>query len=357
MAETVPIPEPSSALPLLGHVGTIDSKFPTGTFMSLAEQYGEVYRLRFPSRNLVVVNSHALVDEVCDEKRFKKIPGGALRQVRNGVHDGLFTAELEEPNWAIAHRVLLPAFGPVSIRGMFDEMHDVATQLAMKWARHGSKPIMVTEDFTRLALDTLALCSMGFRFNSFYTEDLHPFVSAMGDFLVECGNRSRRPPLPAWFYKNQETKYWADIQTLRSTAQQVLDERKSGTSDRKDLLAAMLKGIDPKLGVTMTDDSIIDNLITFLIAGHETTSGTLSYAFHRLLKNPAEYRKVQEEVDRVVGKGPIKVGIPRSGIRLETTALTTAVTGRAHFQAPVYLCRKFPGSQTVRRTHMMLMRR
>lgn len=42
-------------------------------------------------------------------------------------------------------------------------------------------------------------------------------------------------------------------------------------------------------------------------AGHETTSGTLSFAFYRLLKNPDSYRKVQEEVDEVIGKGPIKV--------------------------------------------------
>lgn len=47
--------------------------------------------------------------------------------------------------------------------------------------------------------------------------------------------------------------------------------------------------------------------VTFLIAGHETTGGTLSFAFYNLLKHPEAYRKAQQEVDEVVGEGPIKV--------------------------------------------------
>jgi len=57
--------------------------------------------------------------------------------VRHGVHDGLFTARISEPNWGIAHRVLVPAFGPMPIQNMFTEMHEIAVQLTLKWARHG----------------------------------------------------------------------------------------------------------------------------------------------------------------------------------------------------------------------------
>jgi cytochrome P450/NADPH-cytochrome P450 reductase len=115
------------------------------------------------------------MNEVCDEKRFTKIVSGGLEQMRNGIKDGLFTAYPGEHNWEIAHRVLMPglwdylgmkedcwsvgtAFGPLSIRSMFDEMHDIASQLVVKWARFGSKErINVTDDFTRLTLDSIAL--------------------------------------------------------------------------------------------------------------------------------------------------------------------------------------------------------
>jgi cytochrome P450 / NADPH-cytochrome P450 reductase len=215
----------------------------------------------------------------------------------------------EEPNWEIAHRVLMPAFGPLAIKAMFPEMHDIATQLALKLARYGPRSSFnASEDFTRLTLDTLALCSMGFRFNSFYSSTLHPFIQAMGDFLIEAGSRVRRIPLiPSIFYKKKDHKFFSDVEVMRKTAEEVLKSRKNGDTSHKDLLDAMLAGVDPKTGQKMSDESIMDNLITFLIAGHETTSGLLSFAFYQLLKNPECYRKAQEEVDHVIGTGTIQV--------------------------------------------------
>lgn len=67
------------------------------------------------------MSSHELVDEVCDEERFGKMVSAGLHEIRNGVNDGLFTANYPgEENWAVAHRILVPAFGPLMIRGMFD---------------------------------------------------------------------------------------------------------------------------------------------------------------------------------------------------------------------------------------------
>ncbi|KAI1371571.1 bifunctional P-450:NADPH-P450 reductase [Hypoxylon crocopeplum] len=305
-----PIPEPPR-LPFIGNIADIDAENSIRSLGNLAEKYGEIYRLHFPgaTSTVVFVSSRALVDELCNQKRFKKVPNNVLNQIREGLHDGLFTAKLEEPNWGIAHRVLMPAFGPMGIRDMFDEMKDIGSQLALKWARHGSqRRINAPDDFTRLTLDTIALCSMGFRFNSFYSESLHPFLHSMAEFLIECGRRSQRPPLPSFFYRNQDRVFQSHIDVLRETAEAVLKERVADPGNvRKDLLSAMLNGRDPVTGQKMSDDSIIDNLITFLVAGHETTSGTLSYAMYRLLKNPEVYRKVQQEVDEVIGKGPITV--------------------------------------------------
>ncbi|KAK3398875.1 putative bifunctional P-450:NADPH-P450 reductase [Sordaria brevicollis] len=305
--ETVPIPGPAG-LPLVGNTFDIDTEFPLGSMLNFANQYGEIFRLNFPGRNVVFVTSQALIHELCDEKRFQKTVSSALQEVRHGVHDGLFTARNDEPNWGVAHRILMPAFGPMAIQNMFPEMHEIASQLALKWARHGSgEAIKVTDDFTRLTLDTIALCSMDYRFNSYYHDEMHPFVDAMADFLVESGTRSRRPPLPGFMYSKVDRKFHEDIKILRETAEGVLKSRKEHPNQRKDLLTAMLDGVDPKTGQKLSDDSIIDNLITFLIAGHETTSGLLSFAFYQLLKNPETYRRAQKEVDDVCGKGPVKL--------------------------------------------------
>ncbi|KAG5662283.1 hypothetical protein KAF25_004701 [Fusarium avenaceum] len=331
MAESVPIPEPPG-YPLIGNLGEFTTN-PLSDLNRLADTYGPIFRLHLGAKSPIFVSSNAMINEVCDEKRFKKTLKSVLGVVREGVHDGLFTAFEDEPNWGKAHRILIPAFGPLSIRNMFPEMHDIATQLCMKVARHGPQtPIDASDNFTRLALDTLALCAMDFRFNSYYKEELHPFIEAMGDFLTESGNRNRRPAFaPNFLYRAANEKFYADIALMKSVADEVVAARKKNPSDRKDLLSAMLDGTDPQTGEKLSDDNITNQLITFLIAGHETTSGTLSFAMYHLLKHPEAYNKVQKEVDEVVGRGPVTVEhltkLPYiSAVLRETLRITSPIT-------------------------------
>lgn len=214
-----------------------------------------------------------------------------------------------EPNWEKAHRILIPAFGPLSIRGMFDEMYDIASQLVLKFARHGPhERIDASGDFTRLALDTLALCTMDYRFNSFYRDDMHPFVKSMLGFLGGADVRNLRPNfMPAWWYKAQDEQYFADIELMRRISDDVVANRRKSPNGRKDLLASMLEGTDSKTGEKLSDENITNQLITFLVAGHETTSGLLSFTFYFLLKNPETYAKVKQEVDEVVGRSRLTV--------------------------------------------------
>ncbi|TGO18951.1 hypothetical protein BPAE_0357g00010 [Botrytis paeoniae] len=307
MAELEEIPGPPG-LPFLGNVSDVDPVNSIASLERLAEIYGPIFKLNLGGVEKLFISTQALLNEICDEKRFTKIVAGGLEQVRNGVGDGLFTARHREENWELAHRVLMPAFGPLSIRSMFDEMHDIASQLVMKWARFGSKDkIDVTDGFTRLTLDSIALCAMGTRFNSFYHEEMHPFVDAMTGFLLESGARAQRPAIANYFMRSAQAKYDADINLLQSVAKELLAERRANPNDKKDLLNAMINGRDPKTGKGLPDSNILNNMITFLIAGHETTSGMLSFLFYYLLKTPSAYQAVQREVDEVVGKGPITI--------------------------------------------------
>lgn len=189
-------------------------------------------------------------------------------------------------------------------------MHDIVSQMALKWARHGpSNPIPASEDFTRLALDTLALCSMGYRFNSFYKDTLHPFVQSMGDALIELGKRSQRPTWAKPLYRQSERELSDNIGLMRRIANDLINTRRANPteSSKADLLTAMMVGKDPKTDKKLSDESITNNLVTFLIAGHETTSGTLSFAFYSMLKNPHAYERARQEVDSIMGRDRITV--------------------------------------------------
>ncbi|KAH7006759.1 cytochrome P450 [Ilyonectria destructans] len=305
MPSTIPGPR---GLPLLGNIADINPSDAVASLGRISETYGPIYKLNLAGSEKLFISSRELMDEVSDEKRFTKLVSGPLFQLRNAVGDSLFTAHSNEPNWDVAHRVLMPAMGPLAIRGMFDEMHDVATQLLTKWARFGPKEtIDVTSDFTRLTLDTIALCSMGTRFNSFYHEEMHPFVGSMIGLLEESGKRAPRPNWANYLMPASQAKYDADIHTLQQVGADLLADRRVNPTDKKDILNALITGIDHKTGKGMSDQSILNNMIVFLIAGHETTSGLLSFLFYYLLKKPDVFEKAQKEADEVVGRGPVTV--------------------------------------------------
>ncbi|THC91483.1 hypothetical protein EYZ11_009066 [Aspergillus tanneri] len=304
MTDNIPGP---GAYPIVGNVFDIDSEHPNESLARITGVYGPIFRLRLP-RESIFVGNYALSRDLYDETKFQKAITGPMEEVRNSTKDGLFSAYPGEHNWEIAHRTLMPAFEPLSIRAMFPEMQDIVSQMVSKWARFGfNSPIDVSDDFTRLTVDSIALCAMGDRFNSFYLEKQHPFVDAMAGMLGESWHRSLRPAFSRFLFVEQDIQYRADISKLEYVARDLLETRKRNPTKKKDLLNAMIFNRDPKTGEQLEDDAIIRNMITFLIAGHETTSGLLSFLFYELLENPEAYRQAQEEVDEVIGSQPITV--------------------------------------------------
>ena len=90
---------------------------------------------------------------------------------------------------------------------------------------------------------------------------------------------------------------------MLKTVQHVIEERRGSgaVGTIGDLLDCMLTGVDRHSGEKLDDSNIIAQCITFLVAGHETTSGLLSFALYALLKHPEVLARGYEEVDRVLG--------------------------------------------------------
>ena len=235
----------------------------------------------------------------------------------------------------------MPAFGPQAMRSYFDDMLDIAEQMFTKWQRQGAKaPIDVTDDMTRLTLDTIALCGMGYRFNSFYQREMHPFVQAMVNVLLDGNARSRRAPWHNAMLVAKERQFARDRALLYKVTDELIREYHAVDSHTgpKNLLTLMLTGRDPATEVGLDVENIQKQLITFLIAGHETTSGLLSFAISLLLKHPEVVAHAREVVDGVFGKGPPKFEhlsqlgyieqILKETLRLYPTAPAFAVTNK-----------------------------
>src|SRR5262249_56828450 len=98
-------------------------------------------------------------------------------------------------------------------------------------------------------------------------------------------------------------RYETDIATMNRVADTLIAERKSDPdgASRQDLLSLMLNGRDPETGEGLSDENIRYQMVTFLVAGHETTSGLLSFALYLLLHNPGVLQKARALVDEVLG--------------------------------------------------------
>lgn len=115
---TEPVPGPPP-LPILGNLLDLDRENTIQSWVDFAGTYGPIYKMRLAGADRIFVTGLELVDELCSRKDFVKIPVGLVRSQRELTPEGLFTADHGQESWERAHRVLVPAFGPLPIRDMF----------------------------------------------------------------------------------------------------------------------------------------------------------------------------------------------------------------------------------------------
>src|SRR5438445_835904 len=298
-----PIPHPPKK-PVVGNMLSLDPNAPVQHLVRLTKGLGPIFWLDMMGAPLVIVAGHDLIDELSDEKRFDKAVRGSLRRVRAVGGDGLFTADTSEPNWSKAHNILLQPFGNRAMQSYHPSMVDIAEQLVKKWERlNGDEEIDVVHDMTALTLDTIGLCGFDYRFNSFYRRDYHPFVESLVRSL-ETIMMIRGLPLGNLWMGKRRRELAADVAVMNKMVDEIVAERRRSTdaaADKKDMLGAMMTGVDRLTGEQLDDVNIRYQINTFLIAGHETTSGLLSCTLYALLKHPEVLKKAYEEVDRVLG--------------------------------------------------------
>jgi cytochrome P450/NADPH-cytochrome P450 reductase len=267
----------------------------------LAEEFGPIFRLETPKQRLIVVSSPKLAEEVCDDRRFDKHVHNVLRQIRAFAGNGLFTVNTTEKSWKAAHRTMSPSLSAKAMPDYFGPISEIAGQLAQKWENSGPhQPISVCEDMTRFAFDSVALSTLNHRFDSFQRKEFHPFVQAMGENLREAWMRARRPAVINAIRFPANLRFAKNTAEMRRQARQILQQRRETLHDGPptDLVGHLLASNESVLD----EENLIDQIITLLIAGHDTTGSLLAFALHALLSHPEELAKAVAEVDSVVGQ-------------------------------------------------------
>ena len=304
--DTTAIPHPPHRLPVVGDVVGIDPRAPLQSFMWLMRDLGPISVEKVFGTEIVTVGAADLAAELNDETRFCKHVGLTLRPLRRILGDALFTAENDEPNWQLAHDILAPAFTREAMRGYHTIMLETARELLARWDAMADRRqrIDVAADMTRLTLETIGRAGFGYRFGSFDRDRPHPFVTAMNRTARYANLSAAVPWAPVRRVMAGSTRqHRADVALMERIVDEIIQTRRGAVAaDAPDLLDLMLRTAHPDTGRRLDPVNIRQQIIGFIIAGHETTSGALSFALYYLTQDTGALARAQAEVDALWGE-------------------------------------------------------
>lgn len=300
-----PIPHPPKRIPLMGDFLGSHPRAPIQDVMRIGRELGPIFERKIFNRRVVFVSGADMVAELSNESRFAKYLSPAVAGLRPVGGDGLFTAYSSEPNWSKAHNLLRPAFTQAAMRSYHDIMVDVSKDLVHHWDSHaGVAPVDVSADMTKLTLETIGRTGFSHPFDSFGSERPHPFVDAMVGSLRHAQLRTflTPPVIGNLLWRRADRRNEERLAFMADVVDEVIRERResphAGPDDLLELMVRAARENDPN---RLDELNIRYQVITFLIAGHETTSGALSFAFYYLSKHPEILAKAQAEVEAVWG--------------------------------------------------------
>ncbi|RJE22342.1 Cytochrome p450 [Aspergillus sclerotialis] len=291
-----PIPQPPG-IPLLGNIFNVDPNNTWGSLNALAEKYGKIFKIKVLGHQIVFVANAALLEEICDEKRFRKCVTGPIVEIRRAVHDSLFTAYAHEESWGIAHRIMAPLVTKEAIQEVFSGMTETMGDLIQKWTSESNKRVDVSNDLDRVNHAANMLC--------FFDQRLHcmegkepELIKAMAEATMEAMKRPTRPSLLTWLF--YQSSYDKNIKAMRDYGARIVERRKANPTDKKDMLHALIYGKDPETGKALSDSQVLDEIINIFI-GSATAPNLLTFAMYYLMNNPDEITRAREEIDSVLG--------------------------------------------------------
>lgn len=294
----------------------------------------DVCRSRFMGRDTLFVLHPDLVREVLVDKADAFVRAEAIRRALGPVlGDGILTAD--GASWRRQRRVAAPVFRHERLQRFTPAMLAAAEHTRAQWcALPPGQEIDVAGAMMRTTFDII-LATM---ISGEATLDVDRIERSITDYLdattwILAFTMLRLPdwlPHPGQWRAARARRYLrAEIIRLAAGRR---DAMARGAVPRDDLLSLLLEARDPETGAAMGDESLTDNLLTFISAGHETTALTLTWTFYLLSLHPDVEARVLAETEAVTGGGPL---LPAHADALPFTAQVIQEALRLYPPAPI----------------------
>lgn len=294
------IPGPSG-LPLLGS-GPALVRDPLGTYQRAMETYGDIVRFVAgpPGRRIVL---HALFapDHVRQvlagtHGHTKQLP--LYREIAAALGDALLTSDGDD--WQRQRRIVQPLFTRQRIAGYATVMAEEAARLLQGWeAAASGRPMDLHRQLTGYTMRVLGRLLLGSDIDGAIAE-----VAAA--FPVINGHVRRRVLAPLRVPRDWPTPANRRATRARHRLDRVVDRivrerRLAASPGTDDLIGRLLSARDPATGQGLDDAEVREQVLLFLLAGHETTATALTFTLHLLGHHPDAQQRVRDEVQRVLG--------------------------------------------------------
>jgi cytochrome P450 len=276
---------------------------PLGLFLGARAEYGDVTRFKFGHFEYYLVNDpnvvkHVLVD---NPKAYTKSRNYLGLKIVLG--EGLLTSEGD--HWRRQRKLAQPAFHRDKLAGFADQMSMATRDMLARWKREDdSRPFCIHAEMMRLTFRIVGLTLFSSDVDGDAKEVGHALEVAMhwaNDYAESIVRFPPCIPTPGNL-RFKRAKRTLDDVVFRLIAERRESARK--TNDFGSDLLGMLMAATEEGGVAgsgMDDQQLRDEIITMILAGHETTANLLSWTFHLLSKHPEVERRVREEARRVLG--------------------------------------------------------
>ncbi len=248
--------------------------------LDLSQRYGDTFRLASQSRSndsLVILNADD-IRRVLQTHRSNYIKGIGIERVRVLLGNGLMASEGEL--WTRQRRLVQPAFHSQVIRSFTALMHRANVDLIERWSGHAARgePVNLTRDLSELAL-TIVLRAL-------FGTDLDRLIDAQGGNPFDLLTSETRRDLP----------FAAKFRALTHHVLTMIAARRQEQRIEMDLLSTLMEVRDRDSGDAMPDRALLDELMTLIVAGHETTASALNWTWYLLSQNPKVEARLQAAI-------------------------------------------------------------
>ncbi|MER7007256.1 cytochrome P450 [Dactylosporangium sp. NPDC000555] len=289
-------PGPSRAAALNELV--IMSRDRLGMLTSAAAKYGDAAWLPVGHKALYCFNHPDHARRVLADNAANYRKGIGLVHARRALGDGLLTSEGEL--WRKQRKVIQPAFQSRRIAAQAEAVAQEAAKFVARLRSHaGAGPVNVVTELTQLTLGVLGRTLLDTDLGAF--DDLgESFAAVQDQAMFELASLSA---VPMWIPLPHQLRFRRARKHLQRVVDQLAAASRGGTGGRDDVLSRLVvsAGQEPDPGTGRM--RLRDELVTLLLAGHETTASTLGWMLHLLDRNPAAWERLHAEAVEVLGDG------------------------------------------------------